>query len=138
MDSRVGRPGTRRSALFADTASTPEAEEEAVRLNGDRWEPCAFSLDGHEFGVLRGDDSIPSWIPLSGIGEVLVHHGPDGAITELDLRARDDRQVSARVRSGLVEVVLSRAWEAGATITASAEIPSEQPLGPSQRRHQNF
>ena len=128
--------------MFSDTFSDPSpahaAEAESVRLNGDRWEPCAFSLDGHEFGVLRGSDSIPSWIPLSGIDEVLVHHGPDGAIAELDLRAKDDHQMSARVRPEFVETLLSRAWEAGATITASAEIPSEQPLGPSQRRHQNF
>jgi hypothetical protein len=120
--------------VFPD--NSPASEDELVRLNGDEWEPCAFSLDGHEFGVLRGGESIPRWIALSGIGEVLVHHDAHGAIIELELLSKDDERIAARLRPTLVETMVSRAWEAGATITPSDEV--DQPVLATARRHQNF
>jgi hypothetical protein len=106
-------------------------------MNGDEWEPCAFSLDGHQFGVLRGGESIPRWIALSGIGEVLVHHDALGTITELELFSKDEERIAARLRPTLIETMISRAWEAGATITPSDEVDDE-PVLATARRHQNF
>jgi putative component of toxin-antitoxin plasmid stabilization module len=114
-----------------------EPEDERVRMNGDQWEPCAFSLDGHEFGVLRGGESIPIWIPLAGIDEIRVHHGPDGAISELELHAGNGWRIGARPRRDLVETMLSRGWEAGATISATSDA-DVQPATPATRRRQNF
>jgi hypothetical protein len=114
-----------------------EPDDERVCMNGDPWEPCAFSLDGHEFSVLRDGESIPTWIPLAGIDEVIVHHGPDGAVAELELHAGNGWRIGARPRRELVETMLSRAWEAGATITASPELLVE-PAGVTRRRRQNF
>jgi hypothetical protein len=120
--------------VFPD--KSPALVDELVRMNGDEWEPCAFSLDGHQVGVLRGDESIPRWIALSGISEVLVHHDARGAITEIELCSKDDQRIAARLRPTLIETMISRAWEAGATITASDEV--DQRVFAGSRHHQNF
>jgi hypothetical protein len=119
--------------LFA-TPAAPILDDEWVRID-DNWEPCAFSLDGHQLGMRRAD-APTTWLELTDV-TILVGHQLDGELAELEILARDGQTIAARLRPSVAESVLARAWESGATISGNA--PDAAAIaGTAPRRRQNF